>query len=67
MKDMLSLGLEYDDFPAEPLGTDGSVAHALERLFFIWCMEHPGKVYQIFLPGEEQMIRKKRYWYPGEI
>ena len=67
MKEMLSLDLEYEDFPAEPLGTDGSIAHGLERLFFIWCMDHPGKVCQIFQPEEEWMIRKKRYWYPGEI
>ena len=67
MKELLSLDLKYHDFPKEPLGTDGSIAHALERLFFIWSMEHSGKVYQIFLPEERKMIRKKRYWYPGEI
>ncbi|MBE6385509.1 MAG: hypothetical protein E7048_07580 [Lentisphaerae bacterium] len=67
MKELLSLELKYEDFPEEPLGTDGTLAHALERLFFIWCMEHPGKICQIFFPEEKELIRKKRYWYPGEI
>lgn len=67
MKELLSQDLNYEDFPEEPLGTDGTLAHALERLFFIWCMEHPGKICQIFFPEEKELIRKKRYWYPGEI
>ena len=60
---MFSLELDYEDFPAEPLGTDGSVAHALERLFFVWNMEGTGRNCQIFLPGEEEMIRRRRYWF----
>ena len=60
---MLSLELSYDDFPAEPLGTDGSIAHALERLFFVWNMDRPGRNCQIFLPGEEEMIERRRYWF----
>ncbi|MBE6377195.1 MAG: hypothetical protein E7051_00075 [Lentisphaerae bacterium] len=67
MKEMLSLNLKYEDFPSEPLGTDGSIAHALERLFFIWCMTHPGKICQVFHEDEKWMIAKKRYWYPGEL
>ncbi len=63
MKEMLSLDLKYEDFPPEPLGTDGSIAHALERLFFIWSIDHSGKLYQIFREGEEEKIARKRYWY----
>jgi lipopolysaccharide biosynthesis protein len=63
LKDLLQLPLTYDDFPQEPLGTDGSIAHALERLFFIWHKDRPGCNYQIFRPGEEDMMTRKRYWY----
>ena len=33
---LFNLGLSYDDFQKEPIKTDGTVAHAIERLFFIW-------------------------------
>ena len=32
----LELPLSFDDFPPEPIGVDGSLAHALERMFFLW-------------------------------
>lgn len=31
-----ALPIAFTDFPAEPIGVDGSPAHALERLFFLW-------------------------------
>ncbi len=33
LQPFLDLGLQYDDYPDEPLPVDGSVLHALERLF----------------------------------
>ena len=36
LRRFLELPLTFDDFPAEPIGVDGSLAHALERLFFLW-------------------------------
>ena len=39
-----ALPLSFDDFPAEPIGIDGTPAHALERLFFLWGMETGLKV-----------------------
>ena len=68
LRSMLALELSYEDFPQEPLGVDGSVAHALERLFFVWNMGEKGKNIQIFRPGEEEMMLRKRYWYkPSEL
>ena len=63
MEKMLSLDLKYEDFPPEPLGVDGSIAHAFERVFFIWAMNHPGKAYQVFYEDEKDMIERKRYLY----
>ena len=63
LKELLSLPLDYNDFPPEPLGTDGSIAHALERLFFIWNKDQPGFNCQLFRPGEEKLMERKRYWY----
>lgn len=63
LHEMLAMDLKYEDFPEEPLGTDGSIAHALERLFFIWCMNHPGNVCQVFKDDEKEMISRKRYWF----
>ena len=36
LRRFLEMPLTFDDFPAEPVGVDGSPAHALERLLFLW-------------------------------
>lgn len=36
LKRFLELPVTFDDFPPEPIGVDGSPAHALERMFFLW-------------------------------
>ena len=36
LKRFFALPLSFEDFPPEPIGIDGSPAHALERLFFLW-------------------------------
>lgn len=34
---ILSSGLKYSDFPAEPIGIDGTIAHAFERILKLAC------------------------------
>lgn len=36
LRPLFGLGLTYEDFPAEPIPADGTIAHAIERLFFLW-------------------------------
>ena len=60
MKKLLRLGISYDDFPVEPVGTDGTLAHALERMFFIWGLGRGENVAQIYLPGEENFPTRRR-------
>ena len=38
LKRLFALPMSFEDFPPEPIGIDGSPAHALERLFFLWGM-----------------------------
>lgn len=37
LKPVFDLGLSLGDFPPEPIGSDGTLAHAIERIFFIAC------------------------------
>ena len=43
VKDFLHLPLDWNDFPPEPIKPDGTLAHALERLLFVFAHAHPGK------------------------
>jgi lipopolysaccharide biosynthesis protein len=63
LKPMFELDLRYEDFPPEPLGMDGSIAHGVERLLMLWGLERPEKVYQVFMDDEGGLIDRKRYWY----
>ena len=47
ISEFLSLPLRYNDFPAEPIPADGTIAHALERLLLIFANKHHGKYYRI--------------------
>ena len=37
LKPLFTCGLSYEDFPQEPIGIDGSLAHALERIPPVIC------------------------------
>jgi lipopolysaccharide biosynthesis protein len=43
IKDFLDLPLAWGDFPREPIKPDGTLAHALERLLFVFANAYPGK------------------------
>ncbi|MBS1370752.1 MAG: hypothetical protein HPZ91_12440 [Lentisphaeria bacterium] len=47
LKRLLELPLSPDDFPAEPIPPDGTVAHALERLLLVLASDVPGKAYRL--------------------
>ncbi len=49
----LTLPLSYDDFPPEPLPTDMTIAHALERLLLVSAADSPGKATCICLTDED--------------
>ena len=36
LRRFLEMPLSFGDFPEEPVGIDGSPAHALERMLFLW-------------------------------
>ena len=52
IEQLLGLPLKYADFPCEPIGQDGSLAHALERLFFIWGLGRGKGVVKVYKDGD---------------
>jgi lipopolysaccharide biosynthesis protein len=51
LESLFSLGLDWDDYPPEPLPIDGSMLHALERLLPS-IVEHAGYGRRVtFAPG----------------
>ena len=53
LKEFFALPITYSDFPKEPIERDGTIAHALERLFFIWGRDTNMKIQKVFLSQEE--------------
>ena len=47
LQDFLSLPLTFDDFDEEPVAPDGTLAHALERLVFIFARDYPGDILRL--------------------
>lgn len=47
VRGLLTLPLTFEDFPEEPIGLDGTLAHALERLLFVLGLESGMKVAKI--------------------
>lgn len=59
IKDFLSLAIGWDDFPAEPIPPDGTLAHVLERLLFILAFKTPGAYFKIC---QTDSIKDYRYF-----
>ena len=49
LKRLFALDLKYEDFPEEPIGVDGTIAHALERLFFLWGHDYGKVIYRTYI------------------
>ena len=47
LKEFLELPFQFTDFPIEPIPTDGTLAHALERLVLIFAEKHKGQLLRI--------------------
>lgn len=50
-KNFVELGLKWDDYPTEPVGYDGSVLHALERLFGLMFTDNKTSLAVTYVPG----------------
>lgn len=51
---MLSMDLKYRDFPAEPIGDDGTIAHAIERTLLLWDPSFKREIVQLFLDEKDR-------------
>lgn len=56
LNDFLSLPLEYKSFESEPIGSDGTLAHALERLPFVLSNNLEGSNYKVTNSLENSQI-----------
>lgn len=63
---LFALGLTYEDFPKEPIDIDGTIAHALERLYCLWGLDDGKKVYRTYFFESEQLVTRRlsaERWY----
>ncbi|MBL1258889.1 rhamnan synthesis F family protein [Methylocystis sp. Sn-Cys] len=51
LKPMFDLGLEWNDYPAEPLPYDGSLLHGLERLYGLAATQSGFEIWNTNVPG----------------
>ncbi|MFZ5524811.1 MAG: rhamnan synthesis F family protein [Pseudomonadota bacterium] len=51
---LLDLNLDWEDYPEEPLAYDGTLLHALERLFGILASYNGGAILQTYVPGSNR-------------
>lgn len=59
LKELFSLPWKYEDFPEEPIPTDGTIAHAIERLLFICNNDKRMKCCMIYQSEDELQIRSR--------
>jgi lipopolysaccharide biosynthesis protein len=51
LKALFDLNLNWEDYPEEPLPYDGSLLHALERLFGVLVTNSGGSILLTNVPG----------------
>ncbi|QNI52684.1 glycosyltransferase/ family 4 [Synechococcus sp. BIOS-E4-1] len=51
LSNLYNLGLNWDDYPEEPLGYDGTMLHAIERLLPQICMANGKRYAMTHVPG----------------
>jgi O-antigen biosynthesis protein len=59
LQPLFDLRLSVTDFPEEPIGVDGTLAHAIERTFYLAC-EKAGYRWEMVAPFGHQTGRKLR-------
>ena len=61
LKKIFSLKLEFNDYPPEPLGTDGSVLHAMERFVPLVVKSSGKKICCVAVKGRTNSIFDRRF------
>jgi O-antigen biosynthesis protein len=64
LRPLMDLHLGFADFPEEPVGSDGTIAHAIERLFFIAC-EKAGYRWEMVAPYGYEFRRSVKKFSPN--
>ena len=59
LKPLFDMSFSYEDFPMEPIGVDGTTAHALERLFFVWGNGSGKEIYKVYFTEEEYLCQQR--------
>lgn len=70
LREFLTLPLTYNDFAEEPIATDATLAHALERLILVFSSVHEGRNYRIesaALSDEPQHFYEEQVDFSGSI
>ncbi len=52
LKPLFDIPFRYEMFPNEPIGVDGTIAHAIERLFFIWGASSKKRIFKVYFPED---------------
>src|SRR5690606_19940025 len=59
LREFLNLPLSFDDFPVEPIPSDGTIAHALERLILPFAEQSDGEFIRLY---QTDSIKDYRYF-----
>ncbi|NKC28335.1 hypothetical protein HED52_10260 [Ochrobactrum ciceri] len=63
LSEFLTLPLTVNDFPLEPIASDGTIAHALERLILLFADRAEGEIFRLY---QSDSIKDYRYYEKQE-